>query len=171
MEVKTLVLGPLQTNCYIISQNKKAIIIDPADSPEQITRACKELEVKEILVTHEHFDHVGALSYLENYYKIKHNVSSGNFKYQIFTNPGHTDDSISFYFPEEKMMFDGDFIFKGAIGRTDFPESNPAAMCESIANALDLPDDITLLPGHGPSTTLGEERETLNQVLKYVARN
>ena len=67
MKVKTLCLGSLETNCYIIyDENNNAIIIDPADETQKIIENCNNLNVKQILVTHHHFDHVGALKEIED---------------------------------------------------------------------------------------------------------
>ena len=76
LKIEKLVLGYLDTNCYIVSSNNKAIIIDPADNCEQIINFCKKYEVIEIIVTHHHFDHIGALNELEIYYNLKHNDSN-----------------------------------------------------------------------------------------------
>ena len=73
MNIKRLVVGELRENCYIISKDNKAMIIDPGDEAEKIKDACKDYEVVGILVTHYHFDHIGALKELEDYYHLKQN--------------------------------------------------------------------------------------------------
>ena len=99
MKVVVLVLGPLDTNTYILSKDGKCIIIDPADDAEKIVSFCSKYEVEEIIVTHHHFDHIGALEKLEKYYNIKHNTFlRKTFSYDIIKTPGHTDDSISIFF-------------------------------------------------------------------------
>ncbi len=158
MKIETLVLPPLENNCYLLKQDNQVIIIDPSSNPEQIINACKGYEVLEILVTHHHFDHIGALKELEKYYHLKHNEFKNTFGYRVIKTPGHSKDSISFYFAKEKALFSGDFIFKDGIGRTDFPESNPLEMLDSLANIKTYPDDITVYPGHGPWTNLGQEK-------------
>ena len=67
MKVEILVLGPLDTNTYILSKDGKCIIIDPADDAEKIVSLCSKYKVEEIIVTHHHFDHIGALEKLEKY--------------------------------------------------------------------------------------------------------
>ena len=157
MKLTRLTLGMLNTNCYILSSNNDAIIIDPADNFEENT---KNLNVVEILVTHHHFDHVGALRELENHFGLKHNnFHCSKFNYEVIKTPGHTDDLVTFYFKELKWMFCGDFIFKDSIGRFDFPESNPLDMINSLKLITKYPDDIIVYPGHGESTTLGKEKE------------
>ncbi|HEX6843953.1 MAG TPA: MBL fold metallo-hydrolase [Actinomycetota bacterium] len=74
--------------------------------------------------------------------------------------PGHTPGSSCFRIGDDVLLFSGDLVFAGSIGRSDFPESDPAAMARSLAVFLELPDDLRVLPGHGPATTVGEERAT-----------
>lgn len=125
MKVEILVLGPLDTNTYILSKDGKCIIIDPADDAEKIISFCSKYEVEEIIVTHHHFDHIGALEKLEKYYNIKHNTFlRKTFSYDIIKTPGHTDDSISIFFGGQNLLFSGDLIFYHSIGRYDFPNSN-----------------------------------------------
>lgn len=159
MEIKKLVLGILYTNCYIIIKNNECIIIDPADNAEVIKDACKNYKVVEILVTHHHFDHIGALIGLEEYYHLKHNTHNSNFSYEIIKTPGHTSDSISFYFKEEGWLFSGDFLFYHTIGRYDFEDSSIYDMKNSLNLIKNYPDNIVIYPGHGMSTTLGEEKK------------
>ncbi len=158
LKIDVLVLPPLENNCYILSCDKKAIIIDPSSEKDKIIKACEGYDVAEILVTHHHFDHVGALQDLEAYYHLKHNEFKNTFGYEVIKTPGHSNDSISFYFPKDKVLFSGDFIFKDGIGRTDFPESSPLDMINSLKMISSYPDDITVYPGHGPKTNLGQEK-------------
>ena len=83
----------------------------------------------------------------------------------VIKTPGHMDDSISIYFKEDKVMFVGDFIFKGGIGRTDMIGSSPFDMKQSIKKILKYPSDITLMPGHFGVTVLANEIENLNYFL------
>ena len=167
MKIKTLCLGKLETNCYIIYDDRgNAIIIDPADETQKIIENCNNLNVKQILVTHHHFDHVGALKDIEEHYHLKHNVFKYKiFDYEVINTPGHTDDSISFYFPKAKWLFCGDFIFKGSIGRFDFRSSNFTDMQKSLIMISNYPDDITVFPGHGDTTKLGLEKNNFKYYL------
>lgn len=124
MKIKRLTLGVLHTNCYILYKNEDALIIDPADDFMQIKNSVKGYNVKGILVTHHHFDHIGALDELEKHFNLKHNSFDDGFDYEIIKTPGHASDLMSFYFPSEKVMFTGDFLFYHTIGRCDLPESN-----------------------------------------------
>ena len=83
--------------------------------------------------------------------------------------PGHTRGSVSFRLPGDQIMFSGDLLFAGSIGRTDLPGGDYATILRSLATkCLPLPDDTVVLPGHGPQTTIGRERAT-NPYLKEAA--
>lgn len=168
MEIKNVIVGALETNCYIIvNDQKECLIIDPGDEADLIKKVIGENTVKGILITHHHFDHVGALEELKTFYQVTvfdyHNLKEGmnrigNFTFEMIQTPGHKEDSISFLF-EENKMFVGDFIFKGSIGRTDLPGGNFEVMKQSIEKIKKYPEKIKLYPGHGPSTTLEEEKQ------------
>lgn len=164
MIVKRLVLGPLSTNCYLIIKDNNCLIVDPANDVEIIKKELKNLNLVGILVTHYHFDHIGALEELKQYYNVPvydydtNNINVENFDFEILHNPGHTSDSVTFYFKDEKIMFVGDFIFKETIGRTDLETGNMLEMQESLNMIKEYNDDIILYPGHGESTTLGYEK-------------
>lgn len=168
MKVKKIVVGNLEENCYVVvNEKKEALVIDPGDEADKILAFLKPYHVVGILVTHYHFDHVGALEELETFYSLKANVKSCVFDYEVIKTPGHTSDSISFYFPELGCVFVGDFIFKDGIGRTDLG-GNDFEMKESIQMFLKCFSDNTVLyPGHGVSTTLGAER----RFLEYIKSN
>jgi glyoxylase-like metal-dependent hydrolase (beta-lactamase superfamily II) len=79
----------------------------------------------------------------------------------IIHTPGHTQGSICLYFPEEKKLIAGDTLFAGSIGRTDLPGGDFERIIRSLhTRVLALPDETQVVPGHGPETTIGEERET-----------
>lgn len=83
--------------------------------------------------------------------------------------PGHTRGSVSFRLPDDEIMFSGDLLFAGSIGRTDLPGGDYATILRSLATkCLPLPDDTVVLPGHGPQTTIGRERAS-NPYLKEAA--
>lgn len=161
MKIEKLKLGFLETNCYLLKKGNEVVIIDPADSADIIINACQGYRVVGILVTHHHPDHIGALEALEYHYKIKHNKFDViNYSFEVIETPGHTNDSISFYFSKDKVLFSGDFIFEGTIGRFDFPNSSLSQMRDSLEKISKYPDDIIVYPGHGNSTILGKEKRT-----------
>lgn len=157
MKIDTLVVGPLETNCYIATLNGKSFIVDPGDEAKRIIDFCKNLDVVEIIITHHHFDHTGALREIEEYFNLKENVKSPYFDYEIINTPGHTSDSRSIYFPKEHILFSGDFIFKNAIGRTDLDTGSDVEMINSLKLISKYPKDTIVYPGHGPETILGDE--------------
>lgn len=86
-------------------------------------------------------------------------ITVGEIQFQVFHCPGHTPGHIVLYEPNNKLLFAGDVIFQGSIGRTDFPKGNHGELIESIRNKiLSLDEDITIVPGHGPITTVGYEK-------------
>jgi len=87
-------------------------------------------------------------------------ISVGSIKLKCLFVPGHTAGSIAYYSEKEKIVFTGDALFAGSIGRTDFPDGDHQTLLNSIRdNLLNLPDDTVVYPGHGPETKIGIERE------------
>ncbi len=83
----------------------------------------------------------------------------GGLTFEVRHTPGHTAGHVIFYCAAEKTVFCGDVIFEGSVGRTDLPGGDHPTLIESIrAQILSLPDETRLLPGHGPATTVGQER-------------
>jgi hydroxyacylglutathione hydrolase len=88
-------------------------------------------------------------------------ISTSNHAGQVLHTPGHTEGSICLYFEPEKLLIAGDTLFAGSIGRTDLPGGDYEKIIRSIhENVLTLPDETVVIAGHGPPTTIGEERET-----------
>ena len=88
-------------------------------------------------------------------------VKAGAHEAQILHTPGHTEGSICLYFAPEKRVIAGDTLFAGSIGRTDLPGGSSEKIMRSLYDSvLALPDDTIVVPGHGPLTTIGEERES-----------
>ncbi len=158
MIIDRVIVGPLAENCYIVTKNNKTIIIDPGDEADKIIEATKDKNVVGILITHHHFDHVGALKELEEYFKIKESKDISGIGMEVIKTPGHSSDSVCYYFKDDKVMFVGDFIFLNSIGRTDLPTGSDKEMIESLEFIKNYPDDIILYPGHGESTILGYEK-------------
>ena len=85
----------------------------------------------------------------------------GNLEATVMHTPGHTEGSICLYFPAQQKLIAGDTLFAGSIGRTDLPGGSFDKIMDSLkGRVLALPDDTIVVPGHGPETTIGEERET-----------
>jgi hydroxyacylglutathione hydrolase len=198
-----LPVGPLQCNCSIIGDEstREAMVIDPGDDIEDILAIIRKhnLQVRQIVITHAHIDHVGGAMKLrtatgapillnQNDYallkmldvqaawvgmatpgkvEIDHSiasgekVSAGSLTASVMQTPGHTEGSICLYFPSEKKLIAGDTLFAGSIGRTDLPGGSYQKIIRSLHDTvLALPDETLVIPGHGPVTTIGEERQT-----------
>lgn len=167
MNIKNVIVGELSANCYIVEKNGTCLIIDPGDEVEKIMNEITYTPIG-ILVTHSHFDHVGALNSLKEQYKIpvyqysnlkEGNITIGDFNIEVIYTKGHSVDSITFYFNDDEVMFTGDFLFKNTIGRTDLKTGNDIEMQKSISKILEYNDIIKIYPGHGQSTTLGLEKK------------
>lgn len=156
MLIEKIVVGSLETNCYlVINKKNEVLIIDPGDNFQKIKEKVNKRKVKGILVTHEHFDHIGALEEVESEYNVEvNNFIIKNFDFEVINTPGHRYDSKTFYFKEINSMFTGDFLFDGTFGRIDLPGSNIEDMKKSLVNIKKYPEHINIYPGHGNSTKL-----------------
>ena len=160
MKIDKVVVGVLETNCYIISNQDKCIVIDPGAQIDKIRESIGNKEVVAVIVTHYHFDHIGALYDFDkslildrnNLKEEEYNISG--FKFEVIYTPGHKEDSITIYFRDENIMFTGDFIFKNSIGRTDLKGGSINDMIDSLNKISKYNKNIIVYPGHGPSTTL-----------------
>ncbi|MCX7956156.1 MAG: MBL fold metallo-hydrolase [Patescibacteria group bacterium] len=94
---------------------------------------------------------------------IKNSLKIENYKLKIINTPGHTPGSVCFYFSEEKVIFTGDTLFKGAIGRDDFSYSNKNDLRKSLEQILSLPKETIIYSGHGEETVIFQEKNILNQ--------
>ncbi|HIX80693.1 MAG TPA: MBL fold metallo-hydrolase [Candidatus Erysipelatoclostridium merdavium] len=195
MKIKTFVLGVMQTNCYIVSNDENhCMIIDPGAQGKKVAKYLEENELvlDAILLTHGHFDHIGAvdylydkyhcpiyihhediemltnprlnLSYLEKPFSLSAPVTPASehmeisgFKICWFHLPGHCPGASMIYLEDENVIFSGDVLFNGSIGRFDFPNSSKYDTLTSIEKIKTFNFDATLYPGHGPSSTLKSE--------------
>ncbi len=189
MEVITLTLGLYQTNCYILPGNEgQAVVIDPGYSPEVILRELESrgLSCAAVLLTHGHFDHVGAVPtlaaetdcpvylcekdlslppvmtagklYYTDTYADGDELTIAALDFSVMETPGHTPGSVCLRFGDK--LFTGDTLFAGSCGRVDFPGSSPSDMKKSLARLAALERNLEIYPGHGESTTLSYEQKT-----------
>jgi hydroxyacylglutathione hydrolase len=200
--VRQLIVGPLQTNCYIAAceETLEGVVVDPGDDAPRILGEIEanEIQIKYILNTHAHFDHIGGNEVLKRQLKVPlalhpldlpllqekggamifgldapqspvpdleletgMELQFGNHTLQVLLTPGHTPGHVSFFEKEEKVLFDGDVLFDGGIGRTDIPGGSMADIMHSIREILfKLPDDTVVYSGHGNPTTIGQEKAT-----------
>ncbi len=167
MNINSLKVGYLRTNCYILEKNNEVIVIDPADEYLKIKEVIGDNEVVGVIITHHHPDHVGALEFFDadkiyDYYNLNEGMNTiSTFNFEMIKTPGHKEDCITIYFKDEKVMFTGDFLFFNSIGRTDFPGGDNKAMKDSLAKIQKYDDDITIRPGHGKSSNLGYEKNNI----------
>ena len=168
MNITSIKVGNLKTNCYIIEKDNSVLIVDPGDEYERIKENLKDKNLIGILLTHNHFDHTGCIKDLISEYNIplydNESLNEGvnhisTFIFEVIKTYGHTMDSISFYFEEDKAMFTGDFLFYDTIGRCDLIGSDINEMERSIDKIKKYSDDIVIYPGHGRNTTLGREKK------------
>lgn len=167
MKVQSFVCGYLEENAYlVINELNEALLIDPGENEEVIDKYITKnnITLVGILITHYHFDHVGALDYFKEKYDLKvydiNNVGlnkTHGFMFDVFETKGHTDDSCSFFFEEINSLFCGDFLFKESIGRYDFENSNFQDMMKSIKWVKTLDPSVKIYPGHGEDSTLKYE--------------
>jgi len=190
-------MGVYQTNCYIVKIDNKELIIDPGvDATSWILQNIKNPIA--ILNTHGHFDHVWSNRELKEKLKIpiycpkddefmlnsdpfgqgtpksradikvkgdeKFNINGIDIKYRHFA--GHTPGNSIIEIDD--IWFSGDFIFRGSIGRFDFPHSNKMDMIKSLEKAMKIKKDYKLYPGHGEATTLKSEQKSFPEWIKYI---
>ena len=167
MEIQKIVTGMLDENCYVLKKGDTCLVVDPGDDYPKIKELVGDSKVLGVLLTHSHFDHIGALRNFLTKRNVKiYKKSSveekeyqvGDFTFQVLYTPGHSSDSISFYFPEDNVMFVGDFIFRESIGRCDLPTGSEDDMKNSLLKLKKFDKDISLYPGHGENTTLNYEK-------------
>lgn len=162
MKINKINVSDYNTNCYILSIGNDALVIDPGDDFPKIEKAIGSKNILGAVVTHSHPDHIGAANYFKNVYdynNLKEGMNKiGPFEFEVIYTPGHRFDCITLYFENEKIMFTGDFLFYGTIGRTDLEGSNPEDMQKSIDKIKKYPDS-KIYPGHGWTTTLKREKE------------
>lgn len=186
IHIDTLPLGELQTNCYIVSGEKgKCVIIDPGAEAEVILEflARKDLKAEAILLTHGHYDHVGAVlplrqrllcpvymapedlnlpDYLTLPKGPTEDISEGDVlelagvRFQVLHTPGHTQGCVCYL--TDEALFCGDTLFAGSIGRTDLPGGNVPQMIRSLKRLRELSFDGPIYCGHEGHSTLAWEK-------------
>ena len=190
LKVHTLTLGLYQTNTYIIHEKnaKSCCIIDPGYQPRTILEKVSSLglNVEAILLTHGHFDHVGAVKELaadtgcrvflcpadramptmmtagKLFYTDAYGegdvLQLSGLSIHVIQTPGHTPGSVCLLC--EDSMFCGDTLFAGSCGRTDLPGGDYVVLRRSLKRLADMETDFRLFPGHGEATSLILEQQT-----------
>lgn len=177
MKIEKVVVGVYSENCYLIKKDNKGLIVDPGDEIDKILDMIGDTKIIGILITHAHFDHVGALNDLLDKYNVPvyyHNVNNEldrnvidveekeyrieDISFEVIYTPGHRNDSVVYYFKKDNIMFTGDFLFYLSVGRTDLEYGDIYSMDKSIKKIKEYPDDIIIYPGHGTDSTLSFEK-------------
>ncbi len=202
-------VGPFQCNCIILADPKtrEAIVVDPGEEVLKIVKTLQanQLQVKLILHTHTHIDHIGGTTALQKitngrvmlhredlflyekmemqasflglpagstqppvppdeFLKDGQEIQAGEVSGTVLHTPGHTPGSCGFFFPKLKqsgVLVPGDTLFAGSIGRTDLWKGDYDQEIASIKKKyLTLPDETIVIPGHGPNTTIGREKQS-----------
>ena len=197
MEIETIIVGPLQVNCYVVydEHSLDAVVIDPGDQPEKVLKLAKSkgLRISSIICTHGHFDHTGGIYTIrektgakillhidelpvytraesqgaiwgfnivqpphpDQFVKDGDEISAGSLMLRVIHTPGHSPGGICL--ATEGIVFTGDTVFAGSIGRTDFPGGSIEALKVSFKKILAFPPETILYPGHGNWTTVSDE--------------
>jgi hydroxyacylglutathione hydrolase len=212
MDVRMFTVGPVAENTYIFRRegSDRALIVDPGDEAPKLLNVIESLNLKleGILLTHTHFDHVGAVAPVAKAtgaevwvpeiekrvladimsfvpfpgigpyesYDAEHTLTGGEtlelagFEIDVLFTPGHSPGHVTFSIPDEHVVFSGDVLFQGSVGRTDLPGGDWGTLLESIRTLVEsLPEETMVYPGHMGVTSLGAERAT-NPFLAELAR-
>jgi len=200
LKVLKLPVDPLASNCYLAwdTENNEAVVIDPGGEAERIIKEIDRLKLnlRYILNTHGHVDHIAANGRLKDRYGVPlliheadapmladpdlnmsafygfpvtspkqdgflvsgEKVAFGDLALEIIHTPGHSPGGVSFY--SKEVVFSGDVLFFGSIGRYDLPNGDGELLIRSIKeNLLALPENTRVFPGHGQNTTIGMEKK------------
>lgn len=202
MFLKCIPVGQLGANCYIICDDETKIgaVIDPGEFDGNVKRAMEMSGMKElkyILCTHGHYDHIGGVAEMKKEYpnakicigkedapylqdgnlslanlfnsdflpcKVDlefydgDTFSIGNINVKIHSAPGHTPGGVLYVLEEEKVIFTGDTLFCGSVGRTDFKGGNSSDLMKTLESIKKYPDDYVIYPGHGGNSNIGNEK-------------
>lgn len=198
MEIKRIVEGSLEANCYIIYRRDggSAYIIDPGYDVRRTRSFISEhgLSPKAVLLTHTHHDHAGKAEGLANEFKCDICAGRAELDYyrgrvdvlfdggetldldgeeiKVFATPGHSAGGVCYYSEKSSLVFTGDTIFDVDLGYTHFPGGSAKRMRESLRNVIDkFGNGVIIYPGHGDSASMKTVREInaeFNEALKHA---
>ena len=186
-EIHRVVVGPMDNNVFVLrcKQTGEAVLLDAANEHERLLELCRTLGVTKVLETHGHWDHIQAVpavrdagisvavtsadaGMLPSYDLIledEESIRVGDLRVKTLTTPGHTPGSICFDVEGTNLLFTGDTLFPGGPGNTSFEGGDFPTIIESIERRIfaKFDPDTLVLPGHGASTTVGEESPHLQE--------
>jgi glyoxylase-like metal-dependent hydrolase (beta-lactamase superfamily II) len=192
LEIHRVIVGPYENNVFVLRcrETGEAVLIDAANEHEQLLELCQRLNVRRVLETHGHWDHIQAVPAMrEAGYEVgvaaadaprlkevgydvfiddAEVIEVGKLRLQAIHNPGHTPGSVSFKVVDAPLLFSGDTLFPGGPGNTTFDGGDFKTIIESIEGSLfTLPGETIVMPGHGVDTTIARERPHLGE---WIAR-
>jgi glyoxylase-like metal-dependent hydrolase (beta-lactamase superfamily II) len=186
-EIHKLVVGPMDNNVFVLrcKQTGDSVLIDAANEHEKLLDLCEALNVRKVLETHGHWDHIQAVpavrdagydvgitdadsKMLDAYDFVLEDesvIEVGKLRLHTIFNPGHTPGSMSFRVEGSPVVFSGDTLFPGGPGNTKFEGGDFPTIIRSIEDRLfsNLPADTIVMPGHGDDTTIGAEAPHLQE--------
>jgi glyoxylase-like metal-dependent hydrolase (beta-lactamase superfamily II) len=188
LEIHKVVVGPYDNNVFVLRcrETGESVLIDAANEHEQLLELCTRLNVRRVLETHGHFDHIQAVPAMREaglevaigsadapmlkkvgydvFLDDKEVIEVGKLRLDAIHNPGHTPGSISFKIEGAPVLFSGDTLFPGGPGNTKPADADFDTIIRSIDNRLfTLPANTVVMPGHGVDTTIGHERPHLQE--------
>lgn len=192
-------VGPIGTNCYIAADdNGRCVMIDPGAQPDRLIAFLEQQKLipEYILLTHGHYDHIGAVQAIVRRYECKFGIGEkdaeqlsdrtkslalshslpdadylmtpdltfkegdvievGEMRFEVIDTPGHTRGGVCYRCGN--LLFTGDTLFAGDVGRCDLYGGDYQKILRSVRHLADLPGDYRILPGHGPDSTMEQER-------------
>jgi glyoxylase-like metal-dependent hydrolase (beta-lactamase superfamily II) len=186
-EIHKVVVGPMDNNVFILrcTETGDSVLLDAANEHERLLELCERLNVRTVLETHGHWDHIQAVpavrdagyqvgvtaedaEMLDSYDYILEpdtTIEVGRLRLRTIFTPGHTPGSMCFKLVDAPVLFSGDTLFPGGPGNTSFPGGDFDTIIRSIDTELfsKLDADTVVMPGHGDDTTIGDERPHLQE--------
>ena len=182
-----LVVGPVDNNVFVVRcrQTGEGVLLDAANEHERLLELCQALDVRTVLETHGHWDHIQAVPAVrEAGYKVgvtaqdaamlpsydylltdESVIEIGKLRIHTHHTPGHTPGSMSFSVQDTPLLFTGDTLFPGGPGATSFEGGDFSTILRSIEDRMFrvFSADTIVLPGHGADTTIGNESPSLDE--------
>ncbi len=186
-EIHRIVVGPMDNNVFVVrcTETGDAALLDAANEHERLLELCQRLDVRTVLETHGHWDHIQAIpqvrdagyevgitaadaDMLPSYdFVLEHDtvIPVGRLRLRTILTPGHTPGSMSFALEDHPILFSGDTLFPGGPGNTSFEGGDFDTIIRSIEDLIfsKFSPDTLVLPGHGDRTTIGAESPHLDE--------